>query len=99
MHRSVGLAFAYATSTTQYRSSSKTPVSISSYSGSSRPRRPMLDQPHDRAEHGGLARAVRAEERDGLALTDVQCEVADDVVAPVARIERSDLECVTVRAH
>ncbi len=37
-HRSVGDALAQSTVTTQYRSSSNTPVSVSSYSGSSRPR-------------------------------------------------------------
>ena len=36
---SFGLAFAYSTRTSKYRSSSKTPVSRSSNSGSSRPRR------------------------------------------------------------
>jgi hypothetical protein len=36
---SVGDDFAYSTKTSKYRSSSKIPVSISSYSGSKRPRR------------------------------------------------------------
>jgi hypothetical protein len=41
MSRSVGSALAWSTSTIQYRSSSNTPVSSSSYSGSSLPRPPF----------------------------------------------------------
>ena len=53
---------------------------------------PVLDEPHDRAQHRRLAGAVRPEQPDRLALADVQADVADDVVAPVAGVEPADLE-------
>jgi hypothetical protein len=60
----------------------------------------ILDEAHDRPQHGRLARAVGAEQGDRLARRDVQVDVADDVVAAVPGEQRRDLERVAVRrAH
>ena len=52
----------------------------------------VLDQAHDRAQHRGLAGAVRAEQRHRLALPDVEADVAHDVEPAVAGEQGGDLQ-------
>ena len=59
----------------------------------------LLDQAHDRLEHSRLAGAVGPEQRDRLALADVERNVAHDVEAAVTRRERGDVERRALLVH
>src|SRR5581483_1437525 len=59
----------------------------------------LLDEPHDRPQHGRLPGAVGTEKGDRLALGHVQVQVADHVVPPVPGVERRDLQDGRRRVH